>query len=648
MSCHPVFQCSGHSHGNSMELTNILIQSLVYKYLESNYEELEDRVNDSIDTKILAINNKLNPQIVNITNNTAGVLANKNALSTITPKVDSAVATIAAHTNTLSSNTAQINTNRINIAALNNDSYLNLTARRNKEALPKHTPRNMLFVGDSLTEDHTDSSYTTPRDTYARSVAEILAGNADGFKEVGYVALSTQNVKDLKGQISISRIGFTDMWGDSDHKWEQMPYKYSPDGHGFYTNSSNTTDYIYVNTVGLIKTEIVKVYYLKQPNGGTFRIGYGSTPAANRLVINTESTVAGVGIAEFAVKNISERIVISSDLAGKPLALYGLELLNPSNPKGITANYWARSGSMLQGHNYLSSMPEYYSSIKPDTIFLNIGTNDALQDFSRLPPEQFRNQLIIYMDRVRSVLPNTMVYIIEPNRAAIYGTDDAGNGEGLLLEAYSKERKEVANLYENCYYVDVPTFAGDYRFFHNSLYMADALHPNAFGKYYIARKIVEFLGLDVAPYIKYDLLSEVAKPNPKSNLTPIFKKQEVTTTPVLLSTYGLEGSGINAFFDIEVVVATGGKMIVNNIMFYALKTVQAGNEIFEIRGVVTNNKYRLDAQSSTSGIELTATKNANNLIEIKAALSGTWIGNATEWSLSGSVIAASSNYLVEL
>lgn len=517
----------------------------------------------------------------------------------------------------------------------------------NREVADKYTPKNMLFVGDSLTEPHTDAAYTTPRDTYARVMSDVIASTSGGYKELSYISLSTQNSKDLKGQVSISRGGLTDMWGASDHKWNQTPFNYSPDGHGFWTDSSSTTDYIYINTVGNIAATKLRLFYLKQPNGGQVQFGYSTTVSSSRLLVDTSATEYGIGIAEIDNPNLSERIIISSNEAGKKLAFYGLQFIDEKSTAGIISNNWSRSGAMLQEHNQLKAMPSYYANINPDTVFLNIGTNDALIDTSRISAAQFRAEMVLWMDRLRAVCPNARVYIVEPNRSSIYGTDAAGDGEGLLLKDYTQVRKDIASTYDNTVYVDVPKIAGDYNYFVTSDFMADALHPNAFGKYHIARKIMQFMSLDSAPLTQYK--TNVKAPQSAFTLTPRSGSQLIAETYVPIAKYGLSVAGTNAYFDIKVSASLSGKMWVGNLKFYAIKTVEAGNKILDIRGAVSSTDFKFDAISSTSGIELTAVKAIDGTIEIQVKMVGSGTpATANEWTLTGTAEAAVPNFLVEL
>lgn len=538
--------------------------------------------------------------------------------------------------------------------SFNIDDYINSSntplasteAERNQETKVKYTPKRMLFIGDSLTENITNSAYTTPRESYARVMSDILASKSGGFKELSYISLSTENIKDLKGQVSLSRQGFTDMWGASDHKWNELPFKYSPDGRGFFTEDSVTTDRIFINTVGNIAATRLRLYYLKQPDGGAVRVGYSTTPAIERIALDTASPTYELGVLEFEAVGISERIIISSSSTGKKMAFYGLEFIDDNKQLGIVSNYWARSGAMLQEFNDLVSISEYYSLINPDTVFLNIGTNDALQDFSRLPTAQFRSQLILWMDRFKAACPDAKVYIVEPNRPAIYGTDKAGDGEGLLLKAYSQVRAEVATIYDNTIYIDVPKLTGDYKFFMASDFMADALHPNAFGKYHIAEKVIDYMSIGVAPDVKYDDI------NPKEgNVKQIASASRVISIGsdfVTLATYGLRGRAINAYFNVNVVATFTGKTWVTNAKAYAIKTVQSEAGVYDVRGLITSEVYRYDITNTTSKLELQIIKTDDDFIAVQAKMTGPPATEAREWVLSGEVMSPSSNPLIEI
>ncbi|NRD71120.1 SGNH/GDSL hydrolase family protein [Psychrobacter okhotskensis] len=351
----------------------------------------------------------------------------------------------------------------------------------------------ILFVGDSLTENHEGSTYTS-------TLIKRLSPQYGGMKQFDYLPLTTSHTKMMgyNNQISVSRTRpdtMIHMWGTSDHRWDQSPYKYSPDGKGFFADASDRQQ-IYVKTKELLKITKVRLFYLKQPNGCTFSFGYSAQVAGHRVLVNTESSTEELAIIEIDAANISEKLVIALDGKGKKFAAYGIQFVDDSEEKGLTYNVFARGGSTLQEHNQLTSIEMYYRCIMPTIAILNLGTNDALRESSQLPAIEFKEQLQIWIDRIRNVCPDIKIFIVEPNKSSIYAIAEKDDKRGLLFPQYAEVRKQIVD--ENIYieYIDLPTLIGDYDYFLSKGWMHDVLHPNKQGKLQIANAIYPYLGTD--------------------------------------------------------------------------------------------------------------------------------------------------------
>lgn len=525
---------------------------------------------------------------------------------------------------------------------------------RNTNYLLPKTFKRILFVGDSLIDRVHD-----PKVSYANMIAGMLADKAGGYKELGYVALSTDNPKELADVVTISRTNMTDMWGASDHKYNQLPFSYSPDGRGFYTDITVAGgQQIFFRGKGVISATKIRLYYLKQPNGGSFHVGYSNVGAGSRTVVNTQAPTPSLGILDMVVANPTDTIVLTVTTNDNKLAVYGMEFINEKKTTGISYNILARAGVMLQSYNYLQANPAYYAGFAPEAVFLNIGTNDALQDFSRLSREGFKYQMTIWMDQLRQTLPNVRVYIIEPNRSSIYGTDAAGDGEGLLLEQYTAVRKEIVATYENCEYIDIPALMGDYEYFNESGFMYDALHPNALGKYNIARTIIKYLGLEVNGYSKIPFgdvtTAAAARVSGMIELLPLVKTVNVNSTaPELLATFGLQmdssNASVNAYFDLLFVLSKTGKQFAYNVRFYAFRTGIPVNPT-GVRGVTVTLANRGDNTSSVSKVDFTVALNADNNIII-TAVTDNGEGPAfdlVDMVMAGKVYARTSDFVTVL
>lgn len=347
---------------------------------------------------------------------------------------------------------------------------------------------NILFVGDSLTELQNNA-------TYAKPLIKRLAPMYGGMSEFGYIPLSTSHAKlqGSKGQVSISRTSpstVIHMWGKSDRKWDISPYKYSPDGQGFYIDSTNA-ETIFIDTKGLLRATHVRLFYLKQQNGCKFSFGYTNQEASQRVLIDTNYAFDELAFVDISTTHISERLVLQVDRSNKKFAAYGVQFIDESRVDGITYDLMARSGVSLYEHNQLVNIETYYQQLKPTIALINIGTNDAINTINRQTSVQFKANLQTWVDRLRSVQPDCRIYIIEPNKPDFYGI--LSDQRGLLLEQFTSVRKEIVGENINVFYIDVPKLVGDYAKFMENDWMQDAIHPNPIGKSKISSAVFDYI-----------------------------------------------------------------------------------------------------------------------------------------------------------
>lgn len=501
----------------------------------------------------------------------------------------------------------------------------------------------ILFVGDSLTENHNNSTYTA-------SLISRLLPQYDGFKQFDYLPLTTSHTK-LMGeydQIVVKRTNpatVIHMWGDSDHRWEQSPYKYSPDGKGFYVEESNR-EQIFITTKGLLKVTKIKIFYLKQPNGCRFSFGYSAQPANQRISIDTDSSIEELAVVDIDATHLSNNLIVSLDGNGNKFAAYGIQFIDDSEEKGLIYNVFARGGSTLEEHNQLVNIEAYYQSIQPTIAVINLGTNDALQRPSQLTALQFKEQFQLWVNRIRNVCPNIKIFVIEPNRSSIYGISKGDDTRGLLFPLYTKVRKEIVNENSNMKYIDLPSLTGDYDYYGLNGWMLDELHPNSEGKLQITNAIYPYLE-KFQGNVTYNMISDSRFYEPVVSLNSIYGVSKIGNKWTPLKKYGLKGQNIKSFFDIEVVASKSGRQWVSNLRFYGVKNKRPDFQINHIRGLKQSQIYRYDKVDFTSRLRLRAVKTKDNRIEIQAKIIGFSKPEATEWVLSGKVKAAALNFLQE-
>ena len=498
----------------------------------------------------------------------------------------------------------------------------------------------LLFIGDSLTELQTGA-------TYAKPLVKRLAPMYGGMGEFGYIPLTTSNAKlqGSGGQVSISRTSpstVINMWGPSDRKWNLSPYKYSPDGQGMMVDAANA-EAIFVTTQGLLKCTKVRIFYLKQPNGCKFTIGFQDQPAGNRLLVDTQNASEQLAFVDINADFLSPILQFQLDDSGKKFAAYGVQFIDESRVDGITYDLMARSGVSLYEHNQLVNIETYYAQLKPTIAVINIGTNDAINTIDRQTRVQFKTNFQTWINRLRGVQPNCRIYVIEPNKPEFYAL--ASDPRGVLLEEFTAVRKEIVTENSNIYFIDVPKLVGDYAKFLDNDWLTDAIHPNAIGKGMIASAAFDYM-LSIEDTVSYDTIFPTVRT--LTSLTPIASKVAITSVWSTIAKYGISKNNVNAYFDVTVASSSTGRQWTTGLKFYAMKTGQTGNTVFDVRGPVSATVFRYDAISSTTALELRAVKSADNYIEIQAKITSPDNTQANEWTLTGNAEAAVPNFLVEM
>ncbi|NRD71121.1 SGNH/GDSL hydrolase family protein [Psychrobacter okhotskensis] len=359
----------------------------------------------------------------------------------------------------------------------------------------------ILFVGDSLTEHMEKLSYTTP-------LIKRLAPMYGGMGDFGYLSLSATHTKMFASdqQVVVTRTSpetVIHMWGNSDRKWGISPYKYSPDGQGFLVQKSNA-ETIFVSTKRPLKCTKVRLFYLKQPGGCKFGFGFSSQKASERILIHTDSKVEQLSVIEIDTEYLSEKLVIQLDRSGGKFAAYGVQFVDENRENGITYNVLARSGVALCEHNELVSIETYYKHLEPTIAVINIGTNDGVRATGKQSPVEFFENLQIWIDRLRSVCPNCRIYIVEPNHPEYYEKLD--HPLGILLKKYTLVRKAIVEENKNIFYIDIPTYTGNYLRYKTSNWMYDGVHPNAVGKVVIANATFDYM-MSVGSSLSYDTVN---------------------------------------------------------------------------------------------------------------------------------------------
>lgn len=424
------------------------------------------------------------------------------------------------------------------------------------------------------------------------------------------------------------------MWGLSDTQMGVDPYTYSMDGKGSFTNSAGGSETISLSlsTAAQFQYETLRVYYLEQPNGGTFKVTFTGQQAVDVATINTNGTSSSLKFADIPARPENGMSFVLGNLdAGKKYAIYGFELLNPSRT-GFYYNDRTRAGIKLSDFLKLNEAAnaQYMANFAPDLVFLNLGTNDAIAKDS---PESFTNNLNTYYNRLKAAAPNARLVLIEPQRPINY--DDEGSDVSANYRAYSDARAEFAKSKSDCFYVDLPAMLGNWNDMNSLGLMADNVHASLAGKRVVAAAILDALNLPAA--LPIDTYPKNTKPlknrhefSARGAVVPV--ADGVTVDAIK---FGLTGPLTNnCYVDATIMVSMSGVMIAKRVQFYTYKLLTtARGKVDDVRNVTVTEAYR-SVGAGTPDVTVTVTKDANGY----AVISFKPVGfAAAAWSLVGGV-----------
>lgn len=453
------------------------------------------------------------------------------------------------------------------------------------------TYKNFVFVGDSLTELRYGTSYL-------QYMVDELALKNRGYKQIGYVPISQYMTK-LKSDIVVLFSGMTQMWGISDGKWGDAPYTYSPDGKGAFTNSALATDYIAFNFTNGLKHSKAKIYYLEQPEGGAFQVGYQNSPSNCYISVNSNgATYALKSIEIDARPEETYNLRIKNFSPGSKIAVFGVEFLSTEN-NGFTYADFSRNGATLLGFCMLKETSQYFSSIAPDTVLINIGTNDAN---AMTPSAVFKSSLDEYIGKIKLGAPNAKIVILEPNQPSYYANNP-------LFAEYTAARKALAA--EKGYdYINVPELVGDYDWMAAAGYAEDNTHPNGGGKKKIARAILSALNI-VATNTHDTFPKENRAPTIQHKLKSMNVGGATSGQPKLIRSIGLNGNTVVSIIKIEAIIALTATIFHLRISFNAYKqSSDTRGRLSEVRDVVVETLYKSIGASGLS-VEASVSVNAS-------------------------------------
>lgn len=342
---------------------------------------------------------------------------------------------------------------------------------------------------DSLT----DGSGAPGERTYMSTFDPIWRG-AFGSSEIGFVWLNSRDMNNS---------GF--VWGNnlpnmiSQTDFSIAPFKYSLCGKGCY-QASGTGGYIDVNTVDK-HFDSYRLYYLQQPGGGTFKVGFNEMNINDMIDVNSDGALSLQFVDVDRSPNNSLRSAVRQ-ITGN-CVFFGIKYMNAGS-NASTLNI-ATGGMTLEKINGLDRnfRQQWYSLLKPAVLLLNAGTND--QDTAT--KSELKQWLGDYIDDVKAGHPGCNVVIVQPNQTSAWNVTNAP-------EHYAA-RQELANEKEVDFF-DTIKIIGDYDYFVGNGMMIDGTHPNEKGCRILTEHYLRFLGIqNYGNYLGIPLSEDV---DPTSNI----------------------------------------------------------------------------------------------------------------------------------
>ena len=222
-----------------------------------------------------------------------------------------------------------------------------------------------------------------------------------------------------------------------------------------------------------------------QPNGGEFSVGWSNS--SRYSTHKTEAAQNALGCLSIAIPKQrffkkNRRIIITANDVEKHYAFYGVHIKPVAN--SVSVSKFARAGASIDWFLNLTNFSQYVNDLAPDLILLNIGTNDWLVRHKNA--SQYYQELRALVGLLHEGSPTAKIIILEPNAV------DMSNRQSQQIDhfdSYRQARINVCQEIDFCEYFDIPSLCGDYRFFEESGYMHDPIHPNAEGKKHIADQI---------------------------------------------------------------------------------------------------------------------------------------------------------------
>ncbi|WP_141232398.1 SGNH/GDSL hydrolase family protein [Pseudomonas fragi] len=256
-------------------------------------------------------------------------------------------------------------------------------------------------------------------------------------------------------------------------------YTYSLGGKGVYAVAATGSAYLDWRPGSAWKS--ARVYYLKQPGGGTFNIGTSDQTVAAMVSVDTVSDSFGLGFIDVSIGSGSSGRGVAVRTVTGAVCLFGGLFINSDT--GFLFGNIARGGRKLADVAAQDSLlrKQWFAALQPSYFLLNGGANDK----STRTGAQHNADLTKIITDVQEVSPTTSIVLIQHNH--IYGEETTFLPEQALQKIAVAKAKGVG-------YFDVRRLLGSYVTANMGGYMFDGTHPSDKANRAIAGYYAEQIG----------------------------------------------------------------------------------------------------------------------------------------------------------
>ncbi len=180
------------------------------------------------------------------------------------------------------------------------------------------------------------------------------------------------------------------------------------------------------------------VYYLAQPNGGTFRVSTGEQMLTE---INTDADEKHLGFAEVALPAGTREVELT--VASGLVRLFGYRF--DKDGPGVQYSSLGINGARVQMVVAFFEVSQWTSALRhenPDLVVVNYGTNESI--FPDYIDGEYAGELRKVISRIRGALPGASILIMSPMDRGVKGPDGAINTPVALPRLIAVQQQVAA------------------------------------------------------------------------------------------------------------------------------------------------------------------------------------------------------------